>query len=264
MWAVANDGARVPISVVRRRSTPLDGTAPCLLYGYGAYEHSIDAAFSSVRLSLLDRGFVYAIAHVRGGGELGRRWYEDGKLGAKGNTFGDFVVCARHLVGARWTSADRLVARGGSAGGLLMGAVLNLAPSLFRAVVAEVPFVDALTTMLDDSLPLTVIEWEEWGNPAADPAIYAVMRGYAPYDNVRDDVRLPWVLATAGLKDPRVGYWEPAKWVQRLRAADPSARVLLKTELQAGHAGPSGRYDAWRDEAFVLAFILDAVGLAGG
>ncbi len=269
-WARADDGTEVPISLVYRPdltgSAP--GGAPCLLYGYGSYETSIDPTFSSLRLSLLDRGFVFAIAHVRGGGEMGRQWYEQGKLAAKPHTFTDFVACARFLIDQGLTSSDRLVARGASAGGLLMGAVVNLEPGLFRAVVAEVPFVDCLTTILDDSLPLTVLEWEEWGNPVYDAGIYAVMKSYSPYDNVRsvDDagrpVRYPDILATGGLSDPRVGFWEPAKWVAKLRAANPENRVLLKTELGAGHGGPSGRYDAWRDEAFVYAFILDALGLA--
>lgn len=263
LWAGARDGTRVPISVVRRRGTPSDGSAPCVLYGYGAYEHSIEPAFSTFRLSLLERGVVFAVAHVRGGGELGRRWYDEGKLLAKANTFDDFVACAEQLVSSGIADGGRLVARGGSAGGLLVGAVANRAPDRFRAMVAEVPFVDCLTTMLDETLPLTVIEWEEWGNPAADPEVYRVMRGYSPYDNVRD-VRYPDMLVTAGLEDPRVGYWEPVKWVQRLRAADPANRVLLKVELEAGHAGPTGRYDAWREEAFVLSFVLDAVGLGGG
>jgi oligopeptidase B len=284
-WASADDGARVPISLVYRPDlvqvpapgdhAPDDGGgggdsagAPCLLYGYGSYETSIDPTFSSLRLSLLDRGFVFAIAHVRGGGEMGRRWYEEGKLAAKPTTFTDFVTCARALIAEGWTSPAKLVARGGSAGGLLMGAVANLAPELFRAVVAEVPFVDCLTTILDETLPLTVLEWEEWGNPVEDPAIYRVMKSYSPYDNVRsvDDrgrpIRYPDILATAGLSDPRVGFWEPAKWVAKLRAANPENRVLLKTELGAGHGGPSGRYDGWKDEAFVYAFILDALGLA--
>jgi oligopeptidase B len=260
LWAEAPDGTAVPVSVVYRRDVGRDGTAPCLLYGYGSYEQSIEPVFSSLRLSLLDRGFVFAIAHVRGGGELGRRWYEEGKLLAKPNTFGDFVACARKLVEARWTAPDRLVARGGSAGGLLVGAVANLAPELFRAMVAEVPFVDCLNTMLDETLPLTVIEWEEWGNPGVDPEVYSVMKAYTPYENVRS-TRHPDLLVTAGLEDPRVGYWEPAKWVQKLRWADPGGRVLLKIELDSGHAGPSGRYEAWREEAFVLAFVLDAVGL---
>ncbi len=252
-------GVQVPISIVYRRSTEFP--APCLLYGYGSYEASMDPVFSSVRLSLLDRGFVFAIAHVRGGGEMGRHWYEDGKLLFKKHTFEDFVACGRDLVNAGLTSPDRLVARGGSAGGLLMGAVANAAPELFAAIVAEVPFVDCLTTILDETLPLTVNEWEEWGNPVTDPDVYAYMKSYSPYDNVRDDQSYPRILATAGLNDPRVSYWEPAKWVARLREADPSNQVLLKVEMGAGHQGPSGRYDAWRDEAFVLAFILDALGL---
>ncbi len=230
----------------------------------------MDPMFSSLRLSLLDRGFIFAIAHVRGGGEMGRTWYEQGKLAAKPNTFTDFVACARTLLAEGWTTRDRLVARGGSAGGLLMGAVANLAPDLFRAIVAEVPFVDCLTTILDETLPLTVVEWDEWGNPVEDPGIYQVMKSYSPYDNVRSvdpeghPVRYPDILATAGLSDPRVGFWEPAKWVAKLRAANPDNRVLLKTELGAGHGGPSGRYDAWKDEAFVYSFILDALDLAGG
>ncbi len=279
-WAVADDGTRIPISLVYRADLvtdpgdPADGAvlrspAPCLLYGYGSYEASMDPTFSSLRLSLLDRGFVFAIAHVRGGGEMGRHWYEDGKFAAKPHTFSDFVACARHLVDHGWTSPDRLVARGGSAGGLLMGAVANLAPGLFRAIVAEVPFVDCLTTILDETLPLTVLEWEEWGNPVEDPEIYRVMKSYSPYDNVAavaadgTPVRYPDILATAGLSDPRVGFWEPAKWVAKLRAANPENKVLLKTEMGAGHGGPSGRYDAWKDEAFVYAFVLEALGLRG-
>ena len=262
IWARADDGVAVPISLVRPRGAPRDGSGPLVLYGYGAYEISIDPTFSISRLSLLERGASYAIAHVRGGGELGRRWYEDGKLDRKRHTFTDFLACARHLVAAGYTSTPRLVARGGSAGGLLMGAALNLAPTLWRAVLAEVPFVDCLTTMLDPSLPLTVTEWDEWGDPATDEHLYAYLRGYSPYDNVAT-APYPAVLATAGVNDPRVQYWEPAKWVQRLRTATSSdAPILLKTELGAGHHGPSGRYDAWREEAFVLAFVLDALGLA--
>ena len=261
LWATAPDGTRVPVSIVHAASVSPDGTAPCLLYGYGSYEYCIDPVFSSLRLSLLERGFVFAIAHVRGGGELGRRWYEDGKLLHKPNTFSDFVACGRMLVDAGWSDPARLVARGGSAGGLLMGAAANQAPELFRAMVAEVPFVDCLNTMCDPTLPLTVIEWEEWGNPVADSEVYRVMAGYTPYENVRA-APYPDMLVTAGLEDPRVGFWEPAKWVQRLRAENPGVRVLLKTELDAGHAGPSGRYKAWRDEAFVVAFVLDVVGLA--
>jgi oligopeptidase B len=274
-WATAGDGTRVPLSIIYRPDLvaaptdrrPADG-APCLLYGYGSYEASMDPTFSSLRLSLVDRGFIYAIAHVRGGGEMGRHWYEEGKFAAKPNTFTDFVACARHLVDGGWTAPDRLVARGASAGGLLMGAVANLAPGLFRAIVAEVPFVDCLTTILDETLPLTVLEWEEWGNPVEDAGIYQVMKDYSPYDNVAatgpdgSPVRYPDILATGGLSDPRVGFWEPAKWVAKLRDANPENRVLLKTEMGAGHGGPSGRYDAWKDEAFVYAFVLDALGLA--
>ncbi|MGE3620860.1 MAG: S9 family peptidase [Acidimicrobiia bacterium] len=262
LWARAADGTEVPISFVHRAGLDLDGTNPCLLYGYGSYEASMDPGFSSLRLSLLDRGFVFAIAHVRGGGELGRPWYEDGKELHKTNTFDDFVACAEHMVAQGYTRPDRLVARGGSAGGLLMGAIANRRPDLFAAVVAEVPFVDCLTTMLDETLPLTVTEWEEWGNPVEDPAVYAYMKAYSPYDNVAA-YAYPAVLATAGLNDPRVSYWEPAKWVQKLRASTTGERpVYLKTEMGAGHQGPSGRYDAWRDEAFVYAFVLDALGLA--
>ncbi len=261
VWATADDGTRVPISLVYREDRAPDGRGPALLYGYGAYEHSLDPIFSSLRLSMLDRGFLYAIAHVRGGGELGRHWYEDGKLLHKTNTFTDFVACGRHLVADGWTSVEGLVARGGSAGGMLMGAVVNLAPELCKAVVAEVPFVDCLTTILDDTLPLTVLEWEEWGNPKDDAEAYAYLKSYSPYDNVTAGPH-PEMLVTAGLTDPRVSYWEPAKWVAKLRATDPDARVLLKTEMGAGHQGPSGRYDAWRDEAFVLAFVLRAVGIS--
>lgn len=258
--ATAPDGEAVPVSLVHRRDLALDGSAPCLLYGYGAYEHSIDPVFSSVRVSLLDRGFVFAIAHVRGGGEKGRRWYEEGRLEAKENTFTDFVACAEALVAAGCTSPGRLAARGGSAGGMLMGAVANLRPDLFRVIVAEVPFVDCLTTMLDPSLPLTVTEWEEWGDPLHDPDAYHRMLGYAPYDNVGAHP-YPAMLVTAGINDPRVGFWEPAKWVARIRAtATTDPLVLLDTKLGAGHGGLSGRYDAWLDEARVLAFLVDGLG----
>ena len=266
-WATATDGTRVPISLVwRRDAVPADGPAPCVLYGYGAYEASMDPWFSIARLSLLDRGVVFAIAHPRGGGELGRRWYEDGKFAHKANTFTDVVACARHLIDSGRTAPDRLALRGGSAGGLLVGAVVNLAPELFRAAIAEVPFVDPLTTMLDPTLPLTVIEWEEWGDPLHDADAYGWIAGYSPYENVTED-RYPAILATAGLHDPRVGYHEPAKWVARLRDESATALdatlegrpVLLKVELGSGHGGPSGRYDTWRDEAFVLAFVLASI-----
>jgi oligopeptidase B len=256
IWVEAEDGCSVPVSIVHRADVALDGTAPCLLYGYGAYEISVDPWFSAARLSLLDRGWVYAIAHVRGGGELGRHWYEDGKFGHKPNSFSDFVACGRHLVAAGFTAPDRLVARGGSAGGLLVGAATNLAPDLFAAVIAEVPFVDPLNTLLDPTLPLTVTEWEEWGNPVDDPVAFDVIGGYSPYENVAP-VPYPAILATAGVTDPRVSVHEPTKWVQQLRATSTGDRpILLKVEMGAGHGGPTGRYDAWRDEAFVLAFAL--------
>jgi oligopeptidase B len=259
LWATAADGTRVPMSVVHRKDTPLNGSAPALIYGYGSYETSTDPAFRSSRLSLLDRGFVFAIAHVRGGGEMGREWYEGGRLEHKTNTFTDFIACAEHLVREGYTTPDRLTARGGSAGGLLMGAIANLRPELFAAIVAEVPFVDVVTTMLDPSLPLTVTEWEEWGDPR-EPDAYARMKSYSPYDNVRD-APYPALLVTTGLNDPRVQYWEPAKWVAKLREHSTSGKpIVLRTELGAGHGGPSGRYDAWRDEALVLAFVCHAVG----
>ncbi|MDQ1508329.1 MAG: oligopeptidase [Actinomycetota bacterium] len=260
LWATAADGTEVPISVVHRRDVALDGRAPALLAGYGAYEHSSDPAFRAARLSLLDRGFVFAIAHVRGGGELGREWYERGRLERKENTFTDFVACAEALVSKNYTAPGRLVARGGSAGGLLMGAVANLRPDLFAAIVAEVPFVDVVTTMLDPELPLTVTEWEEWGDPR-DPAAYARMKAYSPYDNVAA-LPYPAMFVTTGLNDPRVQYWEPAKWVAKLRSQTTSGKpIVLRTELGAGHGGPSGRYDAWRDEATVLAFVCTSVGI---
>ncbi|MGH3735526.1 MAG: S9 family peptidase [Micromonosporaceae bacterium] len=255
-WATASDGTRVPISIVCRKDTPRDGSAPFLLYGYGSYENSLDPWFAIPRLSLLDRGFVFGVAHVRGGGEMGRAWYENGKFGHKKNTFTDFVTCARHVVSAGWTSTPRLVARGGSAGGLLMGAIANLAPDAFGGIVAEVPFVDPLNSILDPSLPLTVIEWEEWGNPLADASVYEYMKSYAPYENVAP-VAYPPILVATSLNDTRVLYHEPAKWIAKLRAVGQGGPFLMKTELGAGHAGPSGRYDAWREQAFILAWIID-------
>jgi len=254
-WATAEDGTRVPISLVHRTGVIADGTAPAVIYGYGSYEASMDPYFSVPRLSLLDRGFVFAIAHIRGGGEMGRAWYDDGKMLAKRNTFTDFVSCARQLVADGWTSADRLVARGGSAGGLLMGAVANLAPDAFAGVVADVPFVDALNTILDPTLPLTVIEWEEWGNPLESAEVYAYMKGYSPYENV-EPTQYPAILATTSLNDTRVYYHEPAKWIARLRATATGGDFLLKTEMEAGHGGRSGRYDAWHEEALTLAWIV--------
>ena len=261
-WARASDGTLVPISVVYRRGTRPDGRNPVLLYGYGSYETSIDPAFVVSRLALLERGVVYAVAHVRGGGELGRNWYEAGRLDEKATTFTDFVSCVEHLVALGWADPQRVVASGASAGGLLMGAVANLAPERFAGVLAGVPFVDALTTMLDPSLPLTVIEREEWGDPLADQAAYDYIKSYAPYEQVADRAYPP-ILAITSLHDTRVRYVEPAKWVARLRERAPhGGPYLLKTELDGGHGGASGRYSAWRDRAYELAWILDRLGLA--
>jgi oligopeptidase B len=258
-WATADDGTRVPISIVHRRGVERDGTNLTLLYAYGSYEHSVDPGFSSLRLSLLDRGFVFAIAHPRGGGELGRRWYESGKYRCKRNTFTDVIACAEHLIAAGYTTSDRLALRGGSAGGLMVGAVVNARPELFAAAVAEVPFVDVVSTMWDETLPLTVIEYEEWGDPKS-PDYYDYIRSYSPYDNVTAQ-DYPPMLVTGGLNDPRVGYWEPAKWVARLRERKTDDHpILLKMELGAGHLGPSGRYDVWKDEALVIAYLIDRVG----
>jgi oligopeptidase B len=260
-WATAADGTRVPLSIVRKADVPLDGTAPALLYGYGSYEASMDPGFSVSRLSLLDRGIVYAIAHIRGGGELGRSWYEQGKRLAKKNTFTDFIACADYLIERGYTSADRLAARGGSAGGLLMGAVANLAPERFRAIHASVPFVDALTTILNPELPLTVIEWEEWGDPLHDPEVYAYMKSYTPYENVQSG-DYPAILATTSLNDTRVFYVEPAKWIAALRHAGNNSvkrPILLKTEMVAGHGGVSGRYKSWHELAFEYAWIIGEI-----
>jgi oligopeptidase B len=274
LWVTTSDALRVPVSVVARRdlvNVNADGTlearavSPMMLYGYGSYEISIEPTFSSLRLSLLERGVIFAIAHIRGGGEMGRSWYEMGRLAQKPTTFSDFVTVARWLIGEGWTSREKLAARGGSAGGLLMGAAMNEAPELFRAIIAEVPFVDVLTTMLDASLPLTVGEWEEWGDPDASATAYRTMKSYSPYDNVRENredgtpLVYPQLFASGGLNDSRVGFWEPAKWVLKLRDANPANYAVLKTEMGAGHRGPSGRYDAWRDEAQVLAWLLNEI-----
>ncbi|MDF2508738.1 MAG: oligopeptidase [Microbacterium sp.] len=262
-WATASDGVRVPISLVWKRSFGEPGAEerPVHLYGYGSYEHSIDPGFSVARLSELDRGVIFAVAHVRGGGEMGRQWYEDGKLLSKRNTFTDFIACAEHLFATGVTTPSRLVAEGGSAGGLLMGAIVNLAPEHFRGILAGVPFVDALTTILDPSLPLTVIEWDEWGDPLHSAEVYEYMKSYSPYENVRDGVEYPRILAVTSLNDTRVLYVEPAKWIARLREAGASD-VLLKCEMVAGHGGVSGRYNSWRERAFELAWLLDTLGLA--
>ncbi|MGB4135177.1 MAG: S9 family peptidase [Microbacterium sp.] len=265
LWATAEDGVQVPISLIWKRSfgEPGDAVRPVLLYGYGSYETPMDAGFSAMRLSLLDRGVVMAVAHVRGGGELGREWYDDGKMLRKRNTFTDFVACGRHLVAEGVTVPELMIAEGGSAGGLLMGAVCNLAPELFGGILAEVPFVDALTSILDPSLPLTVVEWDEWGDPLHDPEVYAYMKSYTPYENVAEDASAyPPILAVTSINDTRVLYVEPAKWVAALRHAG-ARDVLLKCEMAAGHGGVSGRYNAWRERAFELAWMLDRMGLSG-
>jgi oligopeptidase B len=257
--ATAADGERVPISLLYARETPLDGTAPLLLQGYGAYGHATPASFRASRLSLVDRGFVFAIAHVRGGTDRGRRWYLDGKLAKKPNTFSDFIAAARHLVESRFAREGRIVASGGSAGGMLMGAIANMAPQLFAGIMADVPFVDVLNTMLDADLPLTPPEWLEWGNPIQDRAAFATIRSYSPYDNVRPQI-YPAILALAGLTDPRVTYWEPTKWVAKLRAVmTGGGPIFLKTNMQAGHGGASGRLRALEETALQYAFALACV-----
>jgi oligopeptidase B len=260
IFAPAEDGTEVPVSLVYRKGFARDGSSPLLLYGYGSYGSSMDPGFNSSRLSLLDRGFVFAIAHVRGGQEMGRQWYEDGKFLKKKNTFTDFVACARHLIDEGYTSRERLAIMGRSAGGLLIGAVLNLAPELFKVAVAGVPFVDVVTTMMDESIPLTVGEFEEWGNPR-DEKYYDYMLSYSPYDNV-EAREYPHLLVTAGLNDPRVAYWEPAKWTAKLRRLKTDDNVLLlKTFMGAGHFSSSGRYDYLKDLVFEFAFIMDMLGI---
>ncbi|ATG50249.1 oligopeptidase B [Brachybacterium vulturis] len=262
-WARAEDGTAIPLSVVARRDLTADGTAPGYLYGYGSYEMSIDPSFVPTRLSLLDRGVVIAIAHVRGGGEMGRDWYEHGKLLEKKNSFSDFVAAAAHLTDSGLVAAERLGAEGRSAGGLLMGGIANLAPERFRAIIAGVPFVDALTTILDPSLPLTVGEWEEWGDPLHDPAVYEYMRGYTPYESITA-VQYPAIFASTSLNDTRVFFNEPAKWVARLRetvTSDQAERpILFRCEMVAGHGGRSGRYRKWEQRADELAWLLDQLG----
>jgi oligopeptidase B len=256
LFAPTADGETVPISILHRKGVRADATAPCLLYGYGAYGMAMPAAFSTNRLALVDRGFVYAIAHVRGGTEKGWRWYQDGKLKKKTNTFHDFIAAAEHLLQAGWTRRDAIVAHGGSAGGMLMGAVANLRPDLFAGIVAEVPFVDVLNTMLDASLPLTPPEWPEWGNPIDDAEAFRIISDYSPYDNVRAQ-DYPALLVLAGLTDPRVTYWEPAKWVARLRRRRTGGRPLvLRTNMGAGHAGAAGRFDRLKEVALAYAFAI--------
>ncbi len=258
--ATSHDGARVPVSLLHRRDTPLDGSAPLLLYGYGAYGHAMPAAFSTNRLSLVDRGLVYAIAHVRGGSDCGYGWYLDGKLAKKSNSFADYVAAAEHLIAEGYTAKGRIAGHGGSAGGMLMGAVANMRPDLFAAIVAEVPFVDVLNTMCDADLPLTPPEWPEWGNPVEDEGAYRTIAAYAPYENVAARA-YPAIFATAGLTDPRVTYWEPAKWVAKLRRLKTDDNpLLLHTNMEAGHGGASGRFHRLKEVAMAYAFVLAVTG----
>jgi oligopeptidase B len=259
LLARAADGETVPISLLHRKDLRIDGAAPGLIYGYGAYGHAIPAAFNANRLSLVDRGFVYAIAHVRGGTDKGWRWYRTGKLAAKPNTFGDFVAVTEHLVTQRFIAPGMAVAHGGSAGGMLIGAVANARPDLYAAMIAEVPFVDVLNTMLDASLPLTPPEWPEWGNPITDAEAFRTILSYSPYENVRAQA-YPALLVMAGLTDPRVTYWEPAKWVARLRATmTGGGPIIFRTNLDAGHAGAAGRFERLKEVATAYAFALAAV-----
>ena len=258
--ATSADGARVPVSIVHRRGIELDGSNPCLLYGYGAYGVTIEPSFSSLNLTLLDRGFVYAIAHVRGGATLGETWHDGGKMLQKRNTFTDCIAAAELLITDGYTSSPRLAVSGGSAGGLLVGAVVNMRPDLFGVALADVPFVDVVNTMLDDSIPLTVTEYEEWGNPQ-EKEYFEYILSYSPYDNV-EVADYPHMLVTAGLNDPRVQFWEPAKWVAKLRALKTDDNVLLlKTNMAAGHGGPSGRYAYLKERAFEFAFLFERLGL---
>ena len=260
LFAPASDGELVPVSLLYRRDTPLDGSAPLFLYGYGAYGISIPASFATARLSLVDRGLIFAIAHIRGGKDKGYRWYATGKYKQKVNTFTDFIAAGEHLVEKGYTQRGRIVANGGSAGGMLMGAVANMAPDLFLGIIADVPFVDVLNTMLDETLPLTPPEWPEWGNPIASAEDFATIKSYSPYDNV-EAKHYPHIFAFGGLTDPRVTYWEPAKWIAKLRENNTSGNlVLLKTNMEAGHGGASGRYAALKEVAVDYAFALKIAG----
>ena len=260
VWATATDGTKIPISMVYKKGTKMDGQNPFLLYAYGSYGATIDPYFSTTRLSLLDRGFIFAIAHVRGGEYLGRQWYEDGKLLKKKNTFTDFIDASKYVISEKYTSNEHLYAMGGSAGGLLMGAIVNMAPELYNGVVASVPFVDVVTTMLDDSIPLTTGEYDEWGNPN-DPEFYNYIKSYSPYDNV-EAKKYPNMLVTTGLHDSQVQYWEPAKWVAKLREVKKGDNILLlQTNMDAGHGGASGRFEALKEVAMDFAFILDLEGI---
>ncbi|MDJ0736272.1 MAG: S9 family peptidase [Nostocaceae cyanobacterium] len=260
LMATANDGTKVPISIVYKKGIKKDGSNPLFMLGYGSYGASYPASFSANRLSLLDRGFVFAIAHIRGGEEMGRLWYENGKFLHKKNTFTDFIACTEYLISEGWTAKDKIAISGGSAGGLLMGAVVNMRPELFKVVVANVPFVDVLTTIIDTSLPLSAMEWEEWGNPN-DKVYYDYIKSYSPYDNV-EAKNYPDMLITGGLNDSRVKYWEPAKWTAKLREMKTDNNILLlKTNMGAGHSGASGRYESLKELAFEYTFVIDRLGL---
>ena len=260
-YATAGDRTKIPISLVYKKGLKKDGNNPLLLGGYGSYGYSRDASFRSYRLSLIDRGFVYAIAHIRGGQEMGRYWYEDGKLLKKKNTFTDFIDCGEYLVSEKFTNKEKLFAEGGSAGGLLMGAVVNMRPELFKGVVAAVPFVDVITTMLDETIPLTTGEFDEWGNPK-DKTYYDYIFSYSPYDNV-EAKEYPALLVTAGYHDSQVQYWEPAKWIAKLRdMKTDNNRLLLFTQMEAGHGGKSGRFEQYKETALIYAFMLDLAGIS--
>jgi oligopeptidase B len=256
IWATAQDGVKVPVSIIYHKDTQLDGTAPLLQYAYGSYGSTTDPSFSTIRLSLLDRGFIYAIAHVRGGEYLGRKWYEDGKLLKKRNTFTDFIDVSKHLISNSYTSASHLYAYGGSAGGLLMGAIVNMAPELYNGIIAAVPFVDVVTTMLDDTIPLTTGEYDEWGNPNEKES-YEYMKSYSPYDNAFAKA-YPNIFVTTGYHDSQVQYWEPAKWVARLREMNQAdTKIMFHCNMDAGHGGASGRFEALKEIAEDYAFLLD-------
>ncbi|MCK0109630.1 S9 family peptidase [Flavobacteriaceae bacterium S0825] len=261
IWATAGDGTKIPMSLVHHKSTTKSKATPLLMYAYGSYGHTIDPYFSTIRLSLLDRGFIYVIAHIRGSEYLGRPWYENGKLLLKKNTFTDFIDCTKHLIAKNYSSPSHLYAMGGSAGGLLMGSIMNMAPNLYNGIVAQVPFVDVITTMLDDSIPLTTGEYDEWGNPN-DLAYYSYMKSYSPYDNVSKQ-NYPNTLITTGLHDSQVQYWEPAKWAAKLRTHKTNdALLLLKTNMDAGHGGASGRFESLKEDALEFAFLLDLEGIS--
>lgn len=260
IWATAKDGTKVPISLVYKKDIDPTGNNPLLLYAYGSYGYSMEPYFSSARLSLLNRGFVYAIAHIRGGQEMGRYWYEEGKMLNKMNTFTDFNACAEYLIAENYTSKEQLFAMGGSAGGLLMGAIINLQPELYKGVIAAVPFVDVVTTMLDESIPLTTSEFDEWGNPK-DKVYYDYMLSYSPYDQI-EAKDYPNLLVTTGLHDSQVQYWEPAKWVAKLRVMKTDNNILLlKTNMDFGHGGASGRFERLKEVALEYAFIFDLIGI---